>query len=56
MRFDIYAADRETGEEFVLALVADTEEEALAKANSAGYLVGDIAPAPAAPDTSAPFN
>src|SRR5688572_9746893 len=46
MRFEINAADRDTGEEYVIALVAETEQEAMAKANAAGYLVGEVEPAP----------
>ena len=55
MRFELYAADCDTGEEFVLALVADTPEDAQAKANAAGYFVSDVVPAaPSAAAAAAP--
>ena len=46
MRYEITVADRETGEEFVLELLAETPQDATVKANAAGYLVGEIEPAP----------
>lgn len=50
MRFAITVADPETGEEFVLAVEAETEREAVAKANAAGYLAAEVVPIPVVAD------
>lgn len=42
MRFEVHAADRETGEKCVLTFTASTADEATAKANAAGYLVSEV--------------
>jgi len=44
MRFQVHAAEKETGDESVFDIEADTVEDARRKANAAGYLVSKVEP------------